>query len=195
MDTLQELFEGTLRNVYYAEKQIVKTLPKMAKKATSEHIVESFRIHLDQTQSQIARLEKVFELLDSSPKGKKCDAIQGTIKEAEGLIKKAKEHTVRDAALLAAASAVEHYKISRYGTLSAWAQKLGLPEAAQLLDETLHEEKDADEKLSKLTVSEINVRANSEIHDQDDNDEQSRKASAPRLKASKRSSIQGPTGE
>ena len=96
-------------------------------------------------------------------KGKKCDAIQGTIKEAEGLIKKTKEHTVRDAALLAAASAVEHYKISRYGTLSAWAQKLGLPEAAQLLDETLHER--ADEKLSKLTVFEINVRANSEIHD------------------------------
>ena len=82
----------------------------MAKKATSERIVEAFRTHLDQTQSQIARLEKVFELLDSSPKGKKCDAIQGTIKEAEGLIKKAKEHTVRDAALLAAASAVEHSK-------------------------------------------------------------------------------------
>jgi ferritin-like metal-binding protein YciE len=195
MDTLQELFESTLRNVYYAEKQIAKTLPKMAKKATSERVAEAFRTHLDQTQSQIARLDKVFELIGAQAKGKKCDGIQGTIKEAEGLMKKAKDHTVRDAAMLATAQAIEHYKISRYGTLSAWAQKLGLPEVAQLLDETLHEEKDTDEKLSKLAVSEINVKADSEIRVQDDNDEQTRKASAPRLKASKRGTIQGPTGE
>jgi ferritin-like metal-binding protein YciE len=195
MDTLQELFESTLRNVYYAEKQIAKTLPKMAKKATSERVAEAFRTHLDQTQSQIARLDKVFELIGAQAKGKKCDGIQGTIKEAEGLMKKAKDHTVRDAAMLATAQAIEHYKISRYGTLSAWAQKLGLPEVAQLLDETLHEEKNTDEKLSELAVSEINVKADSEIRVQDDNDEQTRKASAPRLKASKRGTIQGPTGE
>lgn len=152
MDTLEELFEGTLRNVYYAEKQIPKLLPKMAKKATSEHLAEAFQ--LDQTQSHIERLEKVLEIINAPTKGKKCDAIQGTIMEAEGLIKKAKHHMVRDAAMLAAAQALAHYKISRYATLSAWAQKIGLPQAAQLLDETLHEEKDTDEKLGELMISE-----------------------------------------
>ena len=109
---------------------------------------------LDQTQSHIERLEKVLEIINAPTKGKKCDAIQGTIMEAEGLIKKAKHHMVRDAAMLAAAQALAHYKISRYATLSAWAQKIGLPQAAQLLDETLHEEKDTDEKLGELMISE-----------------------------------------
>jgi ferritin-like metal-binding protein YciE len=195
MDTLQELFESTLRNVYYAEKQIAKTLPKMAKKATSERVAEAFRTHLDQTQSQIARLDKVFELIGAQAKGKKCDGIQGTIKEAEGLMKKAKDHMVRDAAMLSTAQAVEHYKISRYGTLSAWAQKLGLPEAAQLLDETLHEEKDTDEKLDALMRSEINVKADNENLDKDDADDKSKRASAPRLKLSKRSTKQEPSSE
>jgi ferritin-like metal-binding protein YciE len=192
MDTLQELFEGTLRNVYYAEKQITKALPKMAKKATSEHLAEALRAQLNQTQGHIERLEKVFEFISAPAKGKKCDAIRGTIKEAEWLIKKAEDRTVRDAAMLAAAQAVEHYKISRYATLSAWAQKLGLPEAAQLLDETLHEEKDTDEKLGELTISEINVKSDNENYDED---VETKKSFAPRLKDSKRSTTQEPTSE
>jgi ferritin-like metal-binding protein YciE len=111
------------------------------------------------------------------------------------LIKKAKGHTVRDATMLAAAQAVEHYKISRYGTLSVWAQKLGLPGAAQLLDETLHEEKVTDEKLRELMISEINVKADNENFDEDDADDKSKRASAPRLKVSKRSAAQEPSSE
>jgi ferritin-like metal-binding protein YciE len=195
MDTLQELFQGTLRDVYYAEKQITKALPKLAKKATSEHLVDAFRTHLEQTHGRIERLEKVFELIGAPAKGKKCDAVHGIIKEAEGMMKKAKDPTVRDAAILAATQAAKHYEISRYGSLKVWAQKLGIPEAVQLLDKTLREEKDADEKLSELAESEINVEADNEKSEQDDQNKKTRKASAPRLKTSKGGTIQEPTSK
>ena len=169
MENLHDLFEETLRDIYFAEKAITKALPKMAKKASSEELASAFQEHLRQTEGQIERLEQVFKLIDKSARGKKCHAIEGMIEEAEEIIKEAESDTVRDAGMLAAAQAVEHYEISRYGTLVAWAQKLGLSEAAELLEETLDEEKETDEKLTDLAESEINVEA-----DEDDEEEETR---------------------
>lgn len=193
MDTLEELFEGTLRHVFYAERQIAKLLPKMTKKTASEKLAEAFRAHLEQTQRQIERLEKVFEVIDAPTKARKSDAVQGAINETEGSMKKAKSHTVRDAALLAAAQALDHYKISQYQTLSGWAQKLGHPEAAQLLDEILHEDKDMDERLSELAISEVRVVSEVESRDELDVSDVSKKASAPRRKRMKGNAAQVPS--
>lgn len=171
MKNLHDLFEETLRDIYYAEKAITKALPKMAKKASSQELSSAFEEHLQQTEGQIERLEQVFKILDKSPRGKKCAAIEGMIEEAEEVIKESESDTVRDAGMLAAAQAVEHYEISRYGTLVAWAQKLGLAEAAELLEQTLDEEKETDAKLSELAESEINAEADAE----DDRDTPARK--------------------
>jgi ferritin-like metal-binding protein YciE len=162
METLQELFEETLKDIYYAEKAILKALPQMAKKATSEDLSAAFTAHVEETEQQVVRLEEIFEGLGKKARGKKCPAIDGIIEEAKELMKEAKDDTVRDAAMLAAAQAVEHYEISRYGTLKAWAEKLGMDDAAELLGETLGEEKATDEKLTDLAISEINVEANEE---------------------------------
>jgi ferritin-like metal-binding protein YciE len=162
METLQDLFLETLKDIYYAEKAILKALPKMAKKASSEDLAAAFETHKDETEGQVARLEEIFTLLGKPARGKKCHAIDGIIEEGQEIIKEAKDDTVRDAGMLAAAQAVEHYEISRYGTLKAWAEKLGLNEAAELLDATLEEEKTTDEKLTELAESEINVEANEE---------------------------------
>jgi ferritin-like metal-binding protein YciE len=159
MKTLQDLFEATLRDIYYAEKAILKALPKMAKKASSEELAAAFEEHLQQTEGQVDRLEKIFKMIGKAARGKKCEAIEGLAKEADEIIKEAKSDTVRDAGMLAAAQAVEHYEISRYGTLKAWAEKLGMNEAARLLGETLEEEKETDDKLTDLAESEINVDA------------------------------------
>jgi ferritin-like metal-binding protein YciE len=159
MDTLEKLFEETLRDIYYAEKAILKTLPKMAKKATSEKLVAAFQEHIEQTEGQVERLEKVFEMLDKSARGKRCPAIDGLAEEASEIMQEAEDDTVRDAGILAAAQAVEHYEISRYGTLIAWAEKLGMSDAVDLLKETLEEEKLTDQKLSELAISEINIDA------------------------------------
>ena len=162
METLQELFEDTVRDIYYAEKKILKALPKMAKKASSEDLSAAFKTHLAETEGQVERLEQIFDLLGKSARGKTCPAIDGIIEEAEELMKEAEDDTVRDAAMLAAAQAVEHYEISRYGTLRSWAIKLGMDEAAKLLEETRKEEKATDSKLSDLAESEINLQANEE---------------------------------
>jgi len=159
MKTLPDLFEATLRDIYYAEKAILKALPKMAKKASSEELAAAFEEHLQQTEGQVDRLEKIFKMIGKAARGKKCEAIEGLAKEADEIIKEAKSDTVRDAGMLAAAQAVEHYEISRYGTLKAWAEKLGMNEAARLLGETLEEEKETDDKLTDLAESEINVDA------------------------------------
>ncbi len=159
METLEKLFEDTLRDIYYAEKAILKNLPKMARKASSAHLGAAFEEHIEQTEGQVARLEQIFEMIGKAPRGKRCPAIDGLAEEAGEIIDEAKDDTVRDAGMLAAAQAVEHYEISRYGTLAAWADKLGMDDAAQLLRETLKEEKDTDAKLSKLAISEINVEA------------------------------------
>jgi len=159
METFKELFEGTLKDIYYAEKAILKALPKMAKKASSKKLETTFTRHEKETQKQVERLEQVFEILGKRAAGKKCPAIDGIIEEGEEVMKEAKDDTIRDAAMLAAAQSVEHYEISRYGTLVAWAEKMEMPDAAELLQATLDEEKLTDEKLSALAESEINVEA------------------------------------
>jgi ferritin-like metal-binding protein YciE len=162
MKNLRDLFEETLRDIYYAEKAILKALPKMAKKASSEDLSAAFEEHRQQTEGHVERLEQIFKMVDKAARGKKCEAIEGLTKEADEIIKEAETDTVRDAGMLAAAQAVEHYEISRYGTLKAWAEKLGMNDAAQLLDETLQEEKETDEKLTELAESEINIEADEE---------------------------------
>jgi ferritin-like metal-binding protein YciE len=159
MDTFEELFEETLRDVYYAEKAILKALPKMAKKASSADLAAAFTAHYEETEQQVARLEEIFDGMGKTARGKKCPAIDGILKEGAELMKEAKDATVRDAGMLAAAQAVEHYEIARYGTLKAWAEKLGMTDAAVLLNETLAEEKATDKKLTGLADSEINLEA------------------------------------
>jgi len=179
METLADLFEDTLRDIYYAEKHILKALPKMAKKAGSENLAAAFEKHKGETEKQVARLEKVFKLIDKTPRGKKCDAIEGILAEAEELMKEAKTDTVRDAAMVGAAQAVEHYEISRYGTLIAWATKLGMDDATRILAETLEEEKATDKALSELAESEINLEA-------DDQAEEHEGAMKPKKRAASR---------
>jgi ferritin-like metal-binding protein YciE len=159
MENLDKLFEDTLRDVYYAEKAILKNLPKMARKAGSAKLKAAFEEHIDQTEEQVERLEEIFELIGKAPRGKRCPAIDGLAEEAAEIMQEADDETVRDAGMLAAAQAVEHYEIARYGTLAAWAEKLGMKEAVKLLRTTLEEEKATDMKLSDLALSEINIDA------------------------------------
>ena len=156
---LSTLFLDTLKDIYYAEKQIFKSLPKMAEAAASDELRTAFEKHHDETEVQIERLEKIFEMLDKPARGKKCDAIEGILDEGKEIMKEYADTPALDAGLLAAAQAVEHYEISRYGTLKAWATKLGMPNAVELLDQTLNEEKKTDDALSKIAVSTINAEA------------------------------------
>jgi ferritin-like metal-binding protein YciE len=156
---LNELFLDTLKDIYYAEKHILKALPKMAKAANSDKLRTAFEKHYDETEGQVERLEKIFEMLGKAARGKKCDAIEGIIDEGKEVMDEYVDTPALDAGLLAAAQAVEHYEISRYGTLKAWAEKLNMPQAVKLLDQTLAEEKKTDEALSKLAVSEVNYEA------------------------------------
>jgi ferritin-like metal-binding protein YciE len=133
MDNLEKLFEETLRDVYYAEKAILKNLPKMARKASSEKLRVAFEDHVEQTEEQVGRLEQIFELIGKSARGKRCPAIDGLAEEAAEIMQEAGDDTVRDAGMLAAAQAVEHNEIARYGTLAAWAEKLGMKDAVKLL--------------------------------------------------------------
>jgi ferritin-like metal-binding protein YciE len=154
---LDELFHDTLKDIYYAEKKILAALPKMAKAADSDDLRSAFEKHHDETEEQISRLEQVFEAIDAKPQGKKCPAIEGIIEEAQEIMKEYKGSPALDAGMLSAAQAVEHYEISRYGTLRAWAEELGLEDAAQLLEETLKEEEATDEKLTELAETAVNA--------------------------------------
>lgn len=156
---LQELFHETLKDIYFAEKKILSALPKMAKAAHSEELKAAFEKHETETEGHVERLEKVFEEIDETPRGKTCDAIMGIIEEGQEVMKEFKGAPALDAGLLAAAQAVEHYEISRYGSLKTWAQELGLKQAVQLLGQTLAEEKKTDETLTKLAESEVNQHA------------------------------------
>ncbi len=157
---LQELFLDSLKDIYYAEKAITKALPKMAKAATSEKLVMAFEDHLQMTQQQITRLEQVFETLGEEAEGKKCEAIEGLVKEAEGLIDETDEGTsTRDVALILAAQKVEHYEIATYGGLRQLAETLGYSEAATLLEQTLEEEKETDLLLTGIAENNINYQA------------------------------------
>jgi ferritin-like metal-binding protein YciE len=160
--TLRDLFHDTLKDIYFAEKKILTTLPKMAKAARSEDLKAAFNKHHRETQGHVERLEEVFQLIDKKPQGKKCDAIMGITEEGAEIIKEYRGAPALDAGLLAAAQAVEHYEISRYGTLKAWAEKLGIPQAVELLDETLEEEKKTDEALTEIAESAINAEADEE---------------------------------
>ena len=157
--TLDDLFQDTLKDIYYAENKILKALPKMAKAAHAGELKAAFQKHFKETEGQVARLDKVFRLIDITPKGKKCEAIEGIIKEGGEIIKEYKGSPALDAGLLAAAQAVEHYEISRYGTLRTWAQELGLNEGVRLLDQTLEEEKMTDATLTKIAESVVNQQA------------------------------------
>ena len=157
--TLDDLFEDTLKDIYYAENKILKALPKMAKAAQSGDLKAAFEKHLKETEGHVSRLEKVFKLLDTAPKGKKCEAIEGIIEEGAEIIKEFKGAPALDAGLVSAAQAVEHYEIARYGTLKRWAEQLDLNEAIRLLDATLAEEKNTDEALTELANSMINEHA------------------------------------
>jgi len=157
--TLQDLFLDTLKDIYFAEKKIVVALPKMAKAAQSEDLKAAFEKHEGETEGQVARLEQVFKSIGETPKGKTCDAIMGILDEGKEIMDEYKGMAALDAGLLAAAQAVEHYEISRYGTLKCWAQELGLKDAVKLLDATLAEEKKTDATLTELAESEVNVHA------------------------------------
>jgi ferritin-like metal-binding protein YciE len=156
---LNELFLDTLKDIYYAEKHILKALPKMAKAANSDQLRAAFEKHFDETEGQVTRLEQIFEMLGKPARGKKCDAIEGIIDEGKEIMDEYADTQALDAGLLAAAQAVEHYEISRYGTLKAWAGKLNMPDAVKLLDQTLVEEKKTDEALSKLAEKAVNFEA------------------------------------
>ena len=157
--TMQDLLIEDLRDIYHAEKQIAKALPKMAKAASSDKLRQAFETHLEQTHGQIERLQQVFEEMDTRPRGKHCDAMEGLISEAQEILEMGLAPEVQDAALIAAAQKVEHYEIASYGTLHAFATACGLDRVAQLLDETLQEEKDTDTLLNKLAIGDVNRKA------------------------------------
>jgi ferritin-like metal-binding protein YciE len=159
IENLKDLFVHTLQDIYYAEKKIVKALPKMVKAADSAQLRKAFEKHLAETEGQVKRLEDVFAAIDEKPKAVKCPAIDGILDEADELVGEIKDKDTRDAAMIAAAQAVEHYEITRYGTLASWAGMLGLDEAVTLLEKTLEEEKATDLALTKLAESKLNKEA------------------------------------
>jgi len=158
-DGLKELYTDELKDLYHAENQLVKALPKMAKAATSEALRQGFEEHLEQTKEHVQRLERIFKALDESPKGKKCVGMEGLLKEGSEVMEEDFEDAVLDAALIGAAQRVEHYEIAAYGTVCAFANILGETQQASLLQETLEEEKKTDEKLTELATK-INAQAN-----------------------------------
>jgi ferritin-like metal-binding protein YciE len=156
---LRELFHDTLKDIYFAEKKILTALPKMAKAAQSKELKAAFEKHERETEMHVERLDQVFAELDEPPRAKTCDAILGIIEEGQEVMKEYKGTPALDAGLLAAAQAVEHYEISRYGTLKTWAQELGLDDSVALLNLTLREEKNTDQTLTELAESNVNQHA------------------------------------
>jgi ferritin-like metal-binding protein YciE len=157
--TLDDLFVHTLQDIYYAESQITKALPTMIEKATDPQLRQGFETHLRETENQIRRLEQVFQMHGQTPKGVDCPAIDGIIEEANDTAGEIADKEVLDAALIAAAQAVEHYEITRYGTLIAWAERLGREDCARVLQQNLEEEKATDKKLTALAESKVNRAA------------------------------------
>jgi ferritin-like metal-binding protein YciE len=185
--TLHDAFIDELRDAYDAEKQLLKALPKLAKKASSPELKQAFLTHRDETQGQISRLEEVFASLDEKVRGKHCDGIAGIIEEGKGVMEEDFDDATMDACLIAAGQRAEHYEMAAYGTLVAWATAMGHDEAADLLQQILDEEKAADEKLSALAEGGINEEAASSAHPEGDEavaeDTPARPVSAPLKKA------------
>jgi ferritin-like metal-binding protein YciE len=159
MKSMEELFHALLQDVYYAEKELTKALPKMAKEAESDELRKAFTDHEKETEGHVKRLEQAFEMIDKPAKGKKCEAILGIVAEGKEMIDEVDDEHTLDAALIAAAQAAEHYEIARYGTLHAWAKQLNKPQLARLLNETLEEEKHADVLLTKIAERSVNQHA------------------------------------
>lgn len=159
IETLDELFVHTLKDVLYAERKILKALPKMERKATDEKLKAALSSHREETEDHVMRLEEVFDSLGKPARGAKCDAMVGLVEETEGLIAEIDDPATMDAALISLAQAVEHYEIARYGTLVAWAKQLGQPKAAALLQKTLDEEHGAEKALSKMAEKRLNAAA------------------------------------
>ena len=157
--TMQDLLIEELRDIYHAEKQLTKALPKLAKAAHSEKLRSAFETHLEETRGQVERLEQVFEEMDTRTRGKHCDAMEGLISEAREIMEMGLAPEVQDAALIAAAQKVEHYEIASYGTVHAYATACGLNKVAQLLEQTLNEEKETDKKLNMLAINDVNKKA------------------------------------
>ena len=156
---LEDLFFETLKDIYFAEKQILRALPKMAREASSPELKQAFETHRDQTEGHVERLNEVFEQLGRPARGKTCEAILGIIEEAKEIMDEFKGAEALDAGLASSAQAVEHYEIARYGTLKTWAKELGFNEAAELLAETLKEEIETDQLLTRIATSQINMKA------------------------------------
>jgi ferritin-like metal-binding protein YciE len=159
MRTLEDLYMDLLKDLYSAEKQLVKALPKMAKNAQASDLQKAFQEHLMQTEGQVERIERIFSEMGGSPRGKKCIGMEGLVEEGNELLKEDAEPEVLDAGLIAAAQKVEHYEIAGYGTARAWAQRLGYDNAARLLQETLEEESMANEKLTQIAERHVNMEA------------------------------------
>ena len=160
---LMKLFEDELKDIYWAEKALTKAIPKMIKNATSADLTKALKGHLEETQNHVTRVEKVFEILGKKAVAKKCEAMAGLIKEAEGIMEDCEPGAMRDAGIISAGQKVEHYEIASYGTLRQFAETLELPDAANLLGQTLQEEKIADMKLTEVAVSAINIKASEEV--------------------------------
>lgn len=161
--TLDDLFYDTLKDIYYAERQILKALPKMARAAQAPKLKAAFEKHRDETQGQIERLQQVFEIIGKRAQGKTCEAIQGIIAEGEEIMEEFKGSPALDAGLVSSAQAVEHYEITRYGTLSAWAKQLGHQDAAKLLDASLQEESKTDTDLTQLAETAVNLAGQKKV--------------------------------
>lgn len=159
LKTLDDLFLHFLKDMYFAEKQLVKALPKMAKKASSPQLAEAFESHLAETKEHVSRLEQVFEIVGKTARAETCPAIKGIVEEGEEIMSEAEDPEALDAGLIAAAQAAEHYEIARYGTMVAWAEKLGMKDAVKILNTTLDEEYSADKKLSALAEGSVNKKA------------------------------------
>ncbi|MDB5649309.1 MAG: yciF [Hyphomicrobiales bacterium] len=157
--TMNDLFMHTLKDIYYAEKLIYRSLPKMAKQAASSELKQAFEKHREETEGQIERLEQIFEQCNVAARGVRCEAMDGIIAEAKDIMDEVEDDEVRDAGMLAAAQTVEHYEISRYGTMIAWANQLGMKDAARLLQQTLDEEKKTDKLLSDMAMKSVNQTA------------------------------------
>ena len=157
--TLDDLFHDTLKDIYYAERKILKALPKMARAAQAPELKAAFEKHKEQTETHVERLQQVFEMFGKRPQGKTCEAIEGIVAEGEEIMDEFKGTAALDAGLISAAQAVEHYEISRYGTLKTWAKTIGLKDAVSLLDATLKEEVVTDEDLTKLAMAQVNKKA------------------------------------
>jgi ferritin-like metal-binding protein YciE len=159
MKTMNDLVLNVMQDIYYAERQILKALPKMARAAESKQLKQAFTHHREETEGQVERLQKAFEALGKRARGTTCEAINGIIEEGEEVVENFEAGPVRDAGLIAAAQAVEHYEMARYGTLIAWAEASGMQDIVRLLEETLEEEKKADQLLNQLAIDEVNEKA------------------------------------